>query len=440
MSQIARPIRTGARVSASEPLAIDGGSPLRDRSWPAWPRVTERTEAIILDALRSGRWTVSGAFTGREPYERQFAQEFARFHDVSDCVPTCHGSSALVVALEALGVGPGCEVLVPGLTWVACASAVAQVGGVPILVDVDPDTLCMSLDAAEDAISERTAAILVVHLFCSAADLDGFGRLRDLHRVPLIEDCSQAHGAIWRGRRVGSFGDVAAFSFQQTKLLTSGEGGAVLTSEPELGDRMQQLRADGRRIAARPRVGRLDLEEIGTIQGHNYCLSEFHAALLLDGLGRLDTENEIRRQNAQLLARLLEDVGGVRPVGRPEGLEREVYYHLCLRVEPQLFGGASVDWLADALAAELGLLIEPVDRPLNQHPLYDPRRSPRTPTAQFELLDPSRFELPVAVQARRTCLTVPHHALLGDESDMRDIAAAFEKLKQRAARRTREAR
>lgn len=418
----------------SSALAIDGGPRVRDRPWPPWPKVTEQGEVMLLEAFHSGRWTVSGAYTGSDPYERRFAEAYARFHEIPYCVPTCHGSSALVTALEALGLGAGDEVLVPGLTWVACASAVAGIGAVPVLVDVDDETLCMSVAAAEAAITERTAAILVVHLFCSAADLDAFVALADRRGLALLEDCSQAHGARWHGRRVGTFGTVSAFSFQQTKLLTAGEGGATLTSDATLFDRMEQLRADGRRYVDEPRLGHLDLEEIGTVQGRNYCMTEFQAALLLEGLTRLDDENDLRRANAEQLDVLLRDVEGIRIQGCPDGLDERTYYHLCLRIDPAAFADRPVDYVAAALSAELDLgAVEPVDDPMNANRLYDPLRSPRTRPEERRLLDPSRFELPAARDARRTHLTVPHRALLGAESDVADIAEALDKIRRHAA-------
>ena len=384
--------------------------------------------------MRSGRWTVSGAYTGDEPYERRFAEAFANFHGVGHCVPTCHGSSALVIALEALGIGPGDEVLVPGLTWVACASAVAGVGAVPVLVDIDPGTLCISADAAEAALTERTAAIMLVHLFCSAADLDRFGALSRSHGIPLLEDCSQAHGAIWRGRRVGSYGTVAAFSFQQTKLLTSGEGGATLTDDTQLAERMEELRADGRRYVAQPRIGQLDLKEVGAVQGRNYCLSEMHAALLVEGLDRLDEENAVRRANATLLRAHLGDIDAIEIIEQPPQLEEPAYYHLCLRFEPERFGVASVDPIAEALTAELGVHVEPVDRPLNANLLYDPRRSSRSEPSDHAGLDPTQFDLPAASEVRRTCLTMPHRVLLGDARDIESIAHAVEKVQAHTSR------
>jgi L-glutamine:scyllo-inosose aminotransferase/L-glutamine:2-deoxy-scyllo-inosose/3-amino-2,3-dideoxy-scyllo-inosose aminotransferase len=302
------------------------------------------------------------------------------------------------------------------------------VGAVPVLVDINEQTLCISADAAEAALTERTAAIMVVHLFCSAADLDRFGALSRSRGIPLLEDCSQAHGAIWRGRRVGSFGTLAAFSFQQTKLLTSGEGGAALTDDAQLARRMEELRADGRRYVAQPRIGQLDLEEVGAVQGRNYCLSEFHAALLVEGLDRLDEENAVRRGNANLLRAHLDGIDGVEIIDQPPQLEEPTYYHLCLRFEPEQFGVASVDPIAEALTAELGVHVEPVDRPLNDNPLYDPRRSSRSDPRDHGALDPTQFGLPAATEARRTCLTLPHRVLLGDALDTESIVQAIEKV------------
>lgn len=415
-------------------LAVDGGTPVRAGSWPSWPVVTPRTEALYLEALRSGRWTVSGAYTGRPSFEQRFATAFADFHGVAHCVPTCHGSSALTIALEALGVGAGTEVLVPGLTWVACASAVSSLGAVPIIVDIDPKTFCMSAEAARAAITPRTKAIMLVHLFSAIADIDAFTALSRDSGVPLLEDCSQAHGATWRGRRVGSFGKVAAFSFQQTKLLTSGEGGAVLTDDVELAELMQQLRADGRRFLATPRIGELDLEEVGAIQGRNFCMTEFQAAILLDGLERLDQENDCRRQNATRLSVELEKIGGIALQETPTGCDGRTFYHLCLVIDPAQWFGWSVDEVSRAVAEELALgAIEPVDTPLSDNILYNPLRSPRIAPELRSLYDPGRFELPVAWQARKTAFTLPHRALLGSADDMLCIAEALRKVKDAAS-------
>lgn len=145
-------------------LAVLGGEPIRKKAWPKWPRADADTEAYLLDVLHSGRWAISGMYNGNQLYERRFAEAFALYHEVPYCVPASHGTAALIMALEAMGIGYGDEVLVPGITWVACASAVAAIGAIPMLVDVEPETLCMSVDSARASMSELTACIILVHI------------------------------------------------------------------------------------------------------------------------------------------------------------------------------------------------------------------------------------------------------------------------------------
>src|SRR5262249_33720522 len=150
-------------------------------------------------------------------------------------------------------------------------------------VDIEHDSLAMSSSAAKAAITDQTRAIMLVHPFCTVAAIEEFVALSRTTGIPLIEDCSQAHGAAWKGQRVGTFGDVGCFSMQQSKVLTCGEGGAAITRRQDLHERMEQLRADSRMYStATPRDGRLELMEVGQVQGRNLALSEFQCALLLD--------------------------------------------------------------------------------------------------------------------------------------------------------------
>lgn len=412
-------------------LALLGGTPTRTESWPTWPKADENTERLLREVLFSGRWAISGMYGGRAPFERQLAEQFADYIGVGYCVPVCNGSAALVVGLQALGVEYGDEVLVPGLVWVACASAVARIGAIPILVDVEPETLCMSVEAAERMISPNTRAIMIVHLYCGMSDLDRFANLSSSSGLPILEDCSQAHGARWNGRAAGSFGQVGAFSTQDSKLLTSGEGGLTVTSDPELYSRLQQLRADGRLYqSAAPQLNYPDLEETGAVQGHNYCMSEFQAAVLLDRLRHLDEENSIRESNVSYLRRLLAEIGDVTPLQRLPQVTTATYYHLCVRINRAAFAGAPIELLRRALMAELGVFMEPIDDPLNRNRLYNPLLSPRTSDEHRPLLDPSRFVLPEADRARDECLTFPHFAFLSNRQAMDQIAEAFAKVRQ----------
>lgn len=397
-------------------LALRGGRPAYDLRWPIWPQSTPAIEQAALRVLRSGRWAISGMSSGLVSEERAFGQEFADYIGVEHGVPVTNGSAGLVVALEALGVKHGDEVLVPGLVWVACASAVARIGGVPVLVDVERDTFCMSPAAAEAALTDRTRAILLPHLYSSIADLDSFAGMAERHGLWLLEDCSQAHGAAWRGRRVGSFGAAGVFSFQNGKMLTAGEGGIVVTADPHVHDAVQQLRSDGRRWTERAvRRGFPDLDEIGARQGHNHCMTELQAAVLREGLLMLDEQNRRRADSLLLLDELVAPVEGAEVVRRRDPrVTVPNAYHVPIRLDRSSFGDAAIERIGEAVALEIGLYLEPVDPPLSQHPLYQPSRYERFSPERRQLLMPERYDLPAASELASSCLTVPHHALLAE--------------------------
>jgi len=413
-------------------LAIDGGPPVRTRVWPNWPRVDASTQRNVLDALHSTKWAISGLSERTHSYERRFGEEFAAYIGASFGVPCSSGTAALTIALQALGIAPGDEVIVPGLTWVACASSVCNLGAIPVLVDVDPLTLCLSPEAVRAALTPHTRAIMVVHLYSSFADISALQRIADDCEIPLLEDCSQAHGAVCRGTRAGRFGIIAAFSLQQSKLLTAGEGGIAITNDERLYDRMQQFRADGRRYRrVQPDVkwNWWELEYSGDVVGRNLCMNEFSAAAVLGGLAHLDAQNELRATNFRLLRRKVERTA-LTFVETADQCERPTFYRLCGRIDRPAMQGRPIEEIAAALAAELLLPIEPIDRPLNDHPLYRPLDSAQVAAfgPNAARLNPKRFLLPVATEAAQTCIGLPHQCLLGDESDLDDIVAAIRKV------------
>lgn len=419
----------------SDSLALNGGSSVRNGNWPKWPQYGPLALDLLKQVLDSGRWAVSGAWTGQRPLEQVFAEQFAEFLGVQYCVPTDHCSSALVMSMRSLGIGPGNEVIVPGLTWVACASTVLRVGAVPILVDIEPETLCLSPEAVEAAITPRTAAILVVHLYSAMANMDELLTISHKYGVPLIEDCAQAHGARWLGQRAGSLGKIGVFSMQQGKVLTCGEGGAAVTSDPQLFSLLEQLRNDGRRLAKGPlQIGHMHLNEIGEVVGANLAMSEFQLAALLDGFSRLEEQNVIRASRAMYLSQRLRAVPGldfIRP--HPQNDER-AYYHYVVRYEPELFANRPVDVICRALEAELGFWVHPAYKPLNDNLLYRPHLDKSLIDRQVDrrTIDPTRFELPEATRQHERLVLFHHSILLGSLTDMDDIAAAFEKVQRLA--------
>jgi dTDP-4-amino-4,6-dideoxygalactose transaminase len=437
-------------------LAVFGGTPVRRRQWPKWPLVTPTTQRGLLEVLHSGKWAISGWSDASDTFERRISRAFAQYVDRSYCVACSSGSAALSIALQALDVGPGDDVILTGLTWVACPSAVVRLGARPILVDIDSESLCASASTIERAITPKTRAILMIHMYSSICDATSYLDVARRHGIALIEDASQAHGASWHSRPVGSFGEISIFSTQQSKLLTSGEGGLCLTDDPVVYSRLQQLRADGRRYSVdpfRPSVGDgkaqslgdagvhgwstiapdgYELEAAGDVAGQNLCLTEFQAALLFDGLGRLDQENARRRTCVDALAAFLVPIEGVKLIIPGTDVDRPTYYRLTIRIDRSAFADLSAHELVPALAAELGADVRRVDAPLNMHPLYVPTKAPLAArNAELrEALEPSRFALPRAERAYAEVVTFPHQMLLSAPEDMQDVADALEKVRR----------
>lgn len=415
-------------------MAALGGEAIRHREWPKWPRADARTQRSLLDVLHSTRWTVSGHSSHRASYERRFAQAFADFCGVPFGVSCASGTAGLTIAFQALGIGPGDEVIVPGLTWVACASAVCNLGAVPVLADVDPGSLTMTRETARAVAGPRTKAILAVHLYSSLAPMPELLALGRELAVPVVEDASQAHGALVDGVRAGAAGTIGVFSMQQSKLLTAGEGGACVTDDASLYRRLVQLRADSRVYSDEANttdeagLGR-ELEPCGEVFGRNLCMSEFHAAILLERLPLLDQENAHRHRNFTRLAARLGHIDGITlPMGTSSAFP--THYRVCVRFRPEVLAGVAIGTIARCLAAELNLPIEATDTPLNRSRLYQPMLSPlvsRQPAAS-SIYDPGRFALPQATVAAACSLTLPHWCLLGDDSDIDDMVAAFEKV------------
>src|SRR5690625_3550633 len=298
------------RLSMSA-LALHGGPPaLQDLGdFPAWPQPDDAGEAALLEVYRSREW---GSTAGTVVAD--FEQEFAQDQDSTYGTALVNGTLAIVAAQQACGVGLGDEVIVPPYTFIATASAALFVGAIPVFADVDPNTHLMDPAAAEAAITERTKAIIPVHLAGNIADLDAFTKIGERHEVAIIEDAAQAVGAGWDGRRIGAIGDVGIFSFQTSKNISAGEGGIVLTDDDDLANKLYSLVNVGRV----PGGGWYQHDSVG----YNLRLTEFQGAVLREQLKRFDSLQQVRDQNAALLRELLADVDGVRSEERRVGEER----------------------------------------------------------------------------------------------------------------------
>ncbi|MFD2670773.1 DegT/DnrJ/EryC1/StrS family aminotransferase [Marinicrinis sediminis] len=407
--------------------------------WPDWPQFGEETMEQLRQVLASKRWTLSGYWTGTDSKEQQFAKAFAAFHDVPFCTPTTSGTNALILALEGLGVGAGDEVIVPALTWVATATAVLQVNAKVVLVDVEPDTYCLDPEQVRAAITPRTKAIIPVHLYGCMVNMDAIMDIARAHDLLVIEDCAQTHGSVWNGRRAGTIGHAGAFSMQQGKVLTAGEGGAVITKDQTLFDRMEQLRADSRELIAGEKLsyGDMQLVASGLMQGQNRCLSEFHAAILLEQLDRLQEQNTIRARNAKRLDEAFEAIPGLLPMKRYTQIDEQTYYGYVVRLDFQQFGDffrsrfgdRAVELMCGRLQQQLGMgdfHLHPPYPAVHQSPLFCPWKNARyhAEVAQTEA-EWRGLHFPVAESAMSQSIVLHHSILLASSDAIERIITAF---------------
>ena len=266
-------------------------------------------------------------------------------------------------------------------------------------------------------------------------NLDELLKIANANNIHVIEDCAQSHGSQWNGKNAGSQGVVGCFSFHQGKPFASGEGGSVITNDTRLYKRLQQLRADSRTwVDHTPKVGHMELHETGELQGSNHCMSEFHSAILIDALTRLDDQLKTRVENAKYLDEQLLKVGGVVPQTRPAQVTRQSYYHYMMRLELGSWAGRTNTIVGNAIEAETGIWIHPPYPAMKDHKLYVPqtKRRFRINEAHYNAMNPSRFELPVAQKAYAENLVFHHSVLLGSRSDMDAIVEAFAKVKKAA--------
>lgn len=411
-------------------LALLGGSAVRDpkKKWATWPISDAADAKLVAEVTKRNRWSYDG------PVEWEFAEAFTKYQTAKYGLCCANGTVGISMALEALGIGAFDEVIVPGMTWQATAAAVADVNAVPILADVEPDTWNLDLAHVESLITKRTRAIIVVHLYGCVTDLDALRRLCKKHKLFLIEDCAHQHGTFWKKEGVGSIGDVSSWSFQESKVLSSGEGGFNMCKTKDLFYRLYSLRNCGRAYSAEPPVFGL-AKPVGfdtALQSGNYRLTEWQAALLLGGLKRLDAQVKHRDAMAQYLNAQLVEIPGVLPMRRRPQVTQQSYFNFAFRIDPKELKVTNYQF-CDALNAELGrkdAFEAPYD-PLNKCMLYKPLTKPRHKISKeyWKALDPRRFRLPVCEEANQKSGVVVHHvALMNKKSDMDDIAAAVRKV------------
>jgi dTDP-4-amino-4,6-dideoxygalactose transaminase len=395
-------------------LAILGGSPVRSRPFPIWPQYLPADAARLQQVLESRHW---GGYPVPSRYCGEFASRFAELHGAKYGLCLANGTIALVAALQAAGIRFGDEVIVPAYTWDGTATAVLFAGGVPVFADVDPDTYCLDAESARKAITPHTKALLPVHLAMRFADMDALSDLAREHGLKLIEDCAHAHGGEYRGKGAGSIGDLGCFSFQESKLMTSGEGGMVITSDLKYFEHLQSQVNCGR--------ASMTDEYQQRVLGANYRMTELQAALLI---GQLDMLPELAAKRAQAATRLsaaLSGIPGIRPLPPQPAITRDTIYNYVFQYRPERQGVVARDLFVAALDAEGipsdGRFYEPVYR--SDLFYATPENCPQLKTTY------SGVKCPVSERAAYAeAVWLPQFLLIGDDSDVDDIAAAVAKV------------
>ncbi len=396
-------------------LALLGGPPVRSRPFPKWPVSDDSDEKAVLQVLRSGKW---GRHQGHLTDE--FEQHFASYQGARFGIAVVNGSVAIRLALQAAGIQPGDEVIVPPITFFSTASSVVEVNAVPIFVDINPETYCLDPDAIEAAITPRTRAIIPVHFAGQAAAMNEIMAIAGCCKSIVIEDAAHAHGSEYQGKRLGSLGEMAAFSFQASKTLSSGEGGIILTSDEHYERICRALHTCGRYPESAWYEHRL--------LGGNYRMNEFQAALLSAQFKRLEEQVQRREVNGLLLNKELAKIPGIRPMARGHGETRHGYHLYIFRYDPDAFDGLSRQTFMNALNAEGVPCSAGYDRPLYRQPVFlEHAFGPYAPAGVL-YPDYARVSCPVSERACRESCWLAHSLLLGDEGDMQDIAAAVAKV------------
>jgi perosamine synthetase len=416
----AAPVVPGAALAGAEKPALLGGRKVRTQRWPPWPVFDKTEERALLRVLQSGEW-----FRGGGKQVAEFEKTYAEATAAQGCLATANGTSALLTSLGALGVGPGDEVILPPYTFVATVNVVLMLDALPVFVDSDRETFQIDAKKIEAAITDRTRAIMPVHMGGSAADLDEILAVAGKRSIPVVEDACQAHFGEWRNRKVGTLGATGCFSFQASKNLNSGEGGAILTNDADLLEKCYAFHNNGR---GRRSTG-YDFAYLA--RGANFRMTEFQGALLVAQMQRLEQQARLREQNAAYLTSMLSEIPGISPARTYEGCTRNAYHLYMFRYDPGKFAGLSRAGFLKALAAE-GVPASSGYKPLNKEPFLKNTLHSRGYSRIYskqQIVDWENRNL--CPQNDRLCedaVWLTQNVMLAGRADMEQIAEAVKKI------------
>jgi perosamine synthetase len=411
-------------TAAAEKPALLGGTPVHAGGWQSWPVWRQSWEAEILNVLRSCKW-----YRGSGGRVEEFEAGYAKLLGAARCLATASGTTALMVSLHVMDVDAGDEVVVSPYTFIATYNAILNCKALPVFADSDPATLTIDPASIESRITERTRCIMPVHIFGMPCDMDPIVAVARKHKVGVIEDACQAWLAEYKGRKCGTIGDLGCFSFQESKHLPSGEGGAITSNDADLIDRCSAFHNCGRPSGNFKGKGYFT-------RGSNYRMQHFQAVLLMQQFDKLVQETARRRGNADYLSANLKQIPGIQPVRLPAD-SRAVWHLYPFRYDARQFSGLPREKFMKALSAE-GVPCSDVYHEQYYDGLLDEaiasRGFKRLFSAQrLKAYRDSFQELKGNKQVCETTVAMTQNMLLAERGDIDHIIAAIRKIQIHSA-------
>lgn len=406
--------------SERKKLAILGGEKVRTAVWPQWPVWDPSAETEMLQMLRSGRW-----WRGRGEYVEEFEKQYASLMGTKRCLATASGTTALLVAMHVLGVDAGDEVLVSPYTFIATYNVIFMSKALPVFIDTDPETFLINPGDMEGKITDRTSAILPVHIYGLPVDMDKVNAVARKHNLKVIEDACQAWLGEYKGNKLGTLGDLGCFSFQNSKNLPTGEGGAIVGNNDEIMDRCHAYHNCGRPFGSVERTSEYPM------RGSNRRMQQYQAITLLSQMKRIQKDADTRLENALYLDKKLSEIPGIKTYRLVVENAKSAYHMYPFRFISEEFGGVKRESFIEALRAE-GIPCSPGYGQQNKYGIIEEALASK---GYMRLFTESRLRqwreqnhLPGNDQLCSEAVIFGQNMLLGTRSDMDDIANAIFKI------------
>jgi dTDP-4-amino-4,6-dideoxygalactose transaminase len=412
-------------ADASKPVLL-GGKPAHTGGWPKWPEWRQEWEPDVLKILRSGVWCRAGGGAGKVP---EFEEAWAKLLGAKRALATASGTTALITSLHVVGVDAGDEVICAPFTFNATYNAILNHKALPVFSDTDPETLTMCPKSIESRITDRTKAILPVHIYGMPCYMDEINAIAKKHNLAVVEDACQAWLAEYKGRKCGTLGDLGAFSFQNSKHIPAGEGGAVTGMSDDLLDRCQAFHNCGRSTGNFKGSGCFT-------RGSNYRMQHFQASILLSQFDKLKKETKIRQENADHLIAGMKQIPGITPVRLPEN-SRAVWHLFPWRYDEKQFSGLTKGKFIKALNAEGvscgGGYSQQYNDGMFDETINSTGYKRLWSAERLKAYRDSFKDLTGNKQACETTVTMYQSMLLADRSAMDDILEAIRKIHAHSA-------